>query len=84
MALERLQNGIFRTMNRWSHHFYLLHLRHGNMGQSRYSAAKAGIVSMTALWAAELGRYGIRSWGYAAGFTCLPILEDASKDNGIV
>lgn len=49
--------------------------RHGNQGQSNYSAAKSGIVSMTALWAGELGRYGIRAGAIAPGFTRTPILE---------
>lgn len=49
--------------------------RHGNMGQSNYSAAKAGIVAMTKLWAGELARYGIRTGAIAPGFTRTPILE---------
>lgn len=49
--------------------------RHGNQGQSNYSAAKAALVSMTALWAGELGRYGIRTGAVAPGFTRTPILE---------
>ena len=49
--------------------------RHGNQGQSNYSAAKAGLVSMTALWAGELARYGIRTGAIAPGFTKTPILE---------
>ena len=31
--------------------------KNGNQGQTNYSAAKAGLVAMTALWAGELGRY---------------------------
>jgi len=49
--------------------------KNGNQGQSNYSAAKAGLVSMTALWAGEVGRYGIRSGAIAPGFTRTPILE---------
>lgn len=49
--------------------------RHGNRGQSNYSAAKAGLVAMTALWAGELSRYGIRTGAIAPGFTKTPILE---------
>jgi 3-oxoacyl-[acyl-carrier protein] reductase len=49
--------------------------RHGNMGQSNYSAAKAGIVAMTKLWGGELARYGIRTGAIAPGFTRTPILE---------
>ena len=40
-----------------------------------YSAIKSGIISMTALWGAELGRYGIRTGAIAPGFTMTPILE---------
>ena len=40
----------------------------GNMGQSNYSAAKAGVAAMTVTWAKELARYGIRSAGVAPGF----------------
>jgi 3-oxoacyl-[acyl-carrier protein] reductase len=35
--------------------------RAGNAGQSNYSAAKAGVESMSVVWAKELARYGIRS-----------------------
>lgn len=42
--------------------------RAGNMGQSNYSAAKAGVAAMTVVWARELARYGIRSMGIAPGF----------------
>jgi len=49
--------------------------RHGNMGQSNYSAAKSAIVSMTKLWAGELARYGIRTGAIAPGFTNTPILQ---------
>ena len=49
--------------------------RAGNQGQSNYSAAKAGLVSMTKLWAGELARYGIRTGAIAPGFTRTPILE---------
>src|SRR6185436_2444626 len=40
----------------------------GNMGQSNYSAAKAGVAAMTVTWAKELARYGIRSAAVAPGF----------------
>ncbi len=33
---------------------------HGNVGQTNYSAAKAGIAAMTVSWAKELVRYGVR------------------------
>lgn len=40
----------------------------GNMGQTNYSAAKAGVDAMTVTWAKELSRYGIRTGGIAPGF----------------
>ena len=48
--------------------------RHGNPGQSNYSAAKAGLVADTKLWAQELARYGIRTGAIAPGFVETPIL----------
>jgi 3-oxoacyl-[acyl-carrier protein] reductase len=42
--------------------------RAGNMGQSNYSAAKAGVASMTVTWAKELARHGIRCMAIAPGF----------------
>lgn len=42
--------------------------RAGNMGQTNYSAAKAGVAAMTVTWAKELARYGIRSAAIAPGF----------------
>ena len=49
--------------------------RHGNRGQSNYSAAKAGLVADTKLWGEELSRYGIRTGAIAPGFVRTPILE---------
>ncbi len=40
----------------------------GNMGQSNYSAAKAGVAAMAVTWAKELARYGIRCAAIAPGF----------------
>ena len=41
--------------------------RSGNMGQTNYAAAKAGVVAMTTTWAKELGRFGIRVGAIAPG-----------------
>ncbi len=41
--------------------------RGGNMGQTNYAAAKAGVVAMTTTWARELGRHGIRVGAIAPG-----------------
>lgn len=42
--------------------------RAGNIGQSNYSAAKAGVTALTTVWAGELAPYGIRSMAIAPGF----------------
>lgn len=42
--------------------------RTGNLGQTNYSAAKAGVAALTVTWAKELARYGIRVAGVAPGF----------------
>ena len=42
--------------------------RSGNMGQTNYSAAKAGVATMAVSWAKELARYGIRANAIAPGF----------------
>ncbi len=42
--------------------------RDGNIGQSNYSAAKAGVAALTATWGKELARYGVRCGAVAPGF----------------
>jgi 3-oxoacyl-[acyl-carrier protein] reductase len=42
--------------------------RAGNVGQTNYAAAKAGVAAMTVTWAKELARYQIRVAGIAPGF----------------
>jgi 3-oxoacyl-[acyl-carrier protein] reductase len=54
--------------------------RHGNMGQSNYSAAKAGLIADTKLWALELARYGVRTGAVAPGFVNTPILQGMRPD----
>lgn len=49
--------------------------RAGNMGQTNYSAAKAGVTAMTVVWAKELARHGIRTGAIAPGFTHTEILD---------
>jgi 3-oxoacyl-[acyl-carrier protein] reductase len=49
--------------------------RHGNIGQTNYSATKAGVASMAVVWAKELARYGIRTGAIAPGFAATDILS---------
>ena len=42
--------------------------RAGNVGQTNYSAAKAGVQAMTVTWARELARHGIRAATVSPGF----------------
>ncbi len=42
--------------------------RAGNIGQTNYTAAKAGVAAMAVTWAKELSRYGIRAAAVAPGF----------------
>jgi 3-oxoacyl-[acyl-carrier protein] reductase len=54
--------------------------REGNIGQSNYSAAKAGVASMTEVWAKELARYNIRAGAIAPGFVRTPILASLREE----
>jgi len=54
--------------------------RHGNAGQTNYSAAKAGVVAMTVVWAKELARYGIRAGAIAPGGVRTEILSAMRPD----
>ena len=53
---------------------------HGNFGQSNYSAAKAGVASMTVLWAKELAQYEIRVGAVAPGFTATEMVMSLRDD----
>lgn len=54
--------------------------RHGNAGQTNYTAAKSGVASMTVVWARELARYGIRVGSVAPGFTHTDILASMKPE----
>src|SRR5665648_153485 len=41
---------------------------YGNVGQTNYSASKAGVIGLTKSWAKELGKKGIRTNAVAPGF----------------
>ncbi len=47
----------------------------GNIGQSNYAAAKAGLVGLTRTWALELGRFGINVNAVAPGFIDTPMTQ---------
>jgi 3-oxoacyl-[acyl-carrier protein] reductase len=49
----------------------------GNVGQTAYSAAKAGLESMTMVWAKELGSFGIRAVAVAPGFMATTSTQSA-------
>jgi len=49
--------------------------RGGNIGQSNYTAAKAGVSNMTVTWAKELARYNIRVAAIAPGFMATEMTE---------
>jgi len=48
--------------------------RHGNPGQTNYSATKSGVAAMAEVWAKELARYRIRTGSIAPGYTRTDIL----------
>ncbi len=54
--------------------------RHGNMGQTNYTATKAGVSAMTVTWAKELSRFGIRVVAIAPGYVETEMTE-AISDN---
>jgi 3-oxoacyl-[acyl-carrier protein] reductase len=54
--------------------------RHGNAGQSNYSAAKAGVVALAEVWAKELARYKIRTGSIAPGFVRTDILSSMKPE----
>jgi 3-oxoacyl-[acyl-carrier protein] reductase len=49
--------------------------RHGNAGQTNYSAAKAGVMAMAVVWAKELARFNIRAATIAPGFIATDIVS---------
>ncbi len=54
--------------------------RAGNIGQSNYTAAKAGVAAMTVVWAKELARYRIRVGAVAPGFIRTPMVESMKPE----
>ncbi len=54
--------------------------RAGNMGQSNYAAAKAGVHALTVTWGKELARYGIRTGTVAPGFIATDMTASMRSD----
>jgi 3-oxoacyl-[acyl-carrier protein] reductase len=54
--------------------------RHGNAGQTNYSAAKAGVAAMSVVWAKELARYRIRVGTVSPGFIETDLLAGMRPD----
>lgn len=57
--------------------------RHGNPGQSNYSAAKAGVAALATVWGRELARYGIRAVAVAPGFTATAMVMKDMKPEAL-
>jgi len=54
--------------------------RAGNVGQTNYTAAKAGVAAMTVTWAKELARYQIRVGAVAPGFIHTPMVASMKPE----
>jgi 3-oxoacyl-[acyl-carrier protein] reductase len=54
--------------------------RAGNVGQTNYTASKAGVAAMTVTWAKELARHGIRAAAIAPGFVATEMTEKIRED----
>lgn len=54
--------------------------RAGNVGQSNYSAAKAGVEALTVTWAKELARYKVRCMAIAPGFVETEMTQAMKKE----
>jgi NAD(P)-dependent dehydrogenase (short-subunit alcohol dehydrogenase family) len=52
----------------------------GNLGQSNYSASKAGVVALTRVLALELGRYNISVNAIAPGLIDTPLTQKLEKE----
>jgi 3-oxoacyl-[acyl-carrier protein] reductase len=53
--------------------------RHGNRGQSNYSAAKAALAANTVTWAREFGTFGIRVGAVAPGMIETPMTQGMNQ-----
>lgn len=53
--------------------------RHGNRGQSNYTAAKAALAANTVTWAREFAQYGIRVGAVAPGMVETPMTQGMNQ-----
>ena len=53
--------------------------RHGNRGQSNYTAAKAALAANTTTWAREFGPFGIRVGAIAPGMIETPMTQGMNQ-----
>lgn len=53
--------------------------RHGNRGQSNYTAAKAALAANTVTWAREFAPYGVRVCGVAPGMVETPMTQGMNQ-----
>jgi 3-oxoacyl-[acyl-carrier protein] reductase len=53
--------------------------RHGNRGQSNYSAAKAALAANTVTWAREFASFGIRVGAIAPGMIETPMTQGMNQ-----
>ncbi len=60
--------------------------RHGNRGQTNYTATKAGVAAMTVVWAKELARYKVRTAAIAPGYIATEMTQACGQEilDGIV
>jgi len=54
--------------------------RAGNIGQTNYAAAKAGVATLTTTWAGELARHDIRVAAIAPGFCNTPMVAAMKEE----
>lgn len=54
--------------------------RHGNRGQSNYSASKAAVAALAVVWARELAPHGIRAMSLSPGFTATDMVANMRQD----
>src|SRR6185369_4111766 len=53
--------------------------RHGNRGQSNYTAAKAALAANTTTWAREFASFGIRTGAIAPGMIETPMTQGMNQ-----